>query len=152
MPDKSNGSFWLDLKCMWFWIGLSGWCFTPFIVSSIYILPIYLQFLSLAICIFLRSYSTYCMGFLIIIFCCSCWYSWLFFFFEISWTSEDRSSGSVSSGGRGSDADMDHCLLTIPNGDVTFLAEKPVKLTPESPWFIFFALLVLVCVACMYVF
>ncbi|RWR76969.1 deSI-like protein [Cinnamomum micranthum f. kanehirae] len=45
----------------------------------------------------------------------------------------DRSSGSVSSGGRGSDVDMDHCLLTTPNGDVTFLTEKPVKLTPESP-------------------
>lgn len=46
---------------------------------------------------------------------------------------EDRSSGLASGGVKKEDDDLDHHLLTTANGDVAFLADKPVRLTKATP-------------------
>lgn len=44
---------------------------------------------------------------------------------------EDGSESIASHGATESDEEVDHHLLTLPNGDVEFLFEKPVKLSRE---------------------
>ncbi|RWR80623.1 deSI-like protein [Cinnamomum micranthum f. kanehirae] len=46
-------------------------------------------------------------------------------------SAEDGSESIASHGATESDEEVDHHLLTLPNGDVEFLFEKPVKLSRE---------------------
>lgn len=65
------------------------------------------------------------------------------------YAAEDGLESFASSGVEESDEEPDHHLLTMPNGDVEFLFDKPVKLSRELMWFGYPLWLYCLCVNCL---